>query len=1089
MDTHLASRPASNPGDDEQRGVDAAIAQVDRWLRAAEQLETRSIRSTMEQLHGVVIDDAGVAFVMAFIDRVARPDDDRVAARQLRGLVADGADLPVFLSRLDRLLLRFGSRLAPILPWIVMPLARRRMRAIVGHLVAPADAAGLGRHLGEQQGRGWASNVNLLGEAVLGRREAGRRLDALVDLLRQPDVDYVSVKLSSIEAQLNPWAYEASLDAVSERLADLIDTAAGVSPPTFVNVDMEEYRDLELTLDAFERVLGDPTRTHLDAGIVLQAYLPDALPALQRLAGFAAQRHRDGGGEIKVRLVKGANLAMEQVDADTHGWTPAPYASKAETDANYVRCLDWMLDPANLTGLRVGVASHNLFHVAWAMTVAAERGVADRIQIEMLQGMAEAHAAAVAADTTRRPLLYTPAVGEDDFDVAVGYLFRRLEETAAPDNFLRALFDLAPGSATFRAEADRFAASIHDRHQPTVGARRTQDRGAEPTRSFEPGTSFRNEPETDPVLPANRRWLAEIARTTPAPTPEPTDGRSVRRAAERARAAQLEWWSLPATDRRAALHRIGDEIARRRTVLMATMAAECGKTLAEADIELCEAIDFARYYGERAVELQSPRARFEPFGLVSVVPPWNFPVAIPAGGVLAALAAGNGVVFKPAPEAVRCGALVAAAIRSAGLPDDLVAFVAADDGPAARAAVEAGDAVILTGSSETADRFRSWDPSMRLFAETSGKNALVITPQADIDLAVQDLVRSAFGHAGQKCSAASLAILVGSTASSPRFRRQLIDAVETLEVRVPEDPSAMVGPLIGPPNERLDRAFHRLDPGESWLVEPELLDPERNLWRPGVRIGVQPGSWFHRTECFGPVLGLMAVATLAEAIELQNGGEFGLTGGIHSLDPAEVERWVEEVEVGNAYVNRVITGAIVQRQPFGGWKRSAVGPGAKAGGPNYVAQLGRWTPNGDAGTHDYEEVWRNHLAIEHDPSGLAHEQNVFRYRPLARVLIVVGDEATDHDLALVRAATDVVGVGRIERHVRDAVDDLRTLGVDRVRVVGGAAPARLLAASAEINVHVADQPVVADGRIELLHYVREQAVSITRHRFGNLLQS
>ena len=1052
----------------------------------------------MERLRGVVVDEAGVNFVMAFIDRVARPDDDAVAARQLRALIDAVDQLPVFLGRVDRLLLRAGARLAPMLPRLVMPLARRRMRGIVGHLVAPAEPAGLAGHLSRQRDGGWASNVNLLGEAVLGRREAATRLDALSDLLAQPDVDYVSVKLSSVAAQLNPWAHDASVDIVSERLAHLVEVAAAADPPTFVNVDMEEYRDLELTLDAFERVLGTPERAHLDAGIVLQAYLPDVLPALQRLAAFAADRHANGGGSIKVRVVKGANLAMERVDAAMHGWTQAPYDTKAETDANYVRCLDWAMHPDRLVGLRLGVASHNLFHVAWAMRLAEARGVSERVQFEMLQGMAEAQARAVAADAAgdTRPLLYTPAVHADDFDVAIGYLFRRLEETAAPDNFLRSLFELVPGSPAFAEEAGRFANSIRQRATPTIGPRRTQDRAQPPDRSFAPGTPFRNEPETDPSLPANRRWLDRIERTPPHQQTAPTlaDPTVADQVAAEARHAQRGWVELTPEERRAHLHRIGDELAARRGVLMRTMADECGKTRAEADIELCEAIDFARYYGERVAEPARPGARFEPFGLVSVVPPWNFPVAIPAGGVFAALAAANAVLFKPAPEAVRCGELIVEAIQAAGLPPGLVGFVPASDDAAGRRVVESSDAVILTGSTETADLFRSWDPTMRLFAETSGKNALVITPNADVDLAIEDLVRSAFGHAGQKCSAASLAILVGGVGDSNRFRRQLVDTVETLEVRLPSDPQAMVGPLIGPPNERLSRAFSELDPGEAWLVEPRLIDADHHLWRPGVRTGVRPDSWFHRTECFGPVLGLMEVATLDEAIALQNHSDFGLTGGVHTLDPDEVARWVDAVEVGNAYVNRPITGAIVQRQPFGGWKRSCVGPGAKAGGPNYVAQLGIWHPIEERGaaTDDYTDAWTDHFAIGHDPSALECESNVFRYRPLRRILLRTGARSDALELERVRRAAATAGVEVIESDEETESDDelaarLAALDVDRIRLVGADASHELRTTATRIDIHIADQPVVADGRIELLHYLREQSVSTTTHRFGNPL--
>ncbi len=1123
--------------------IDEAVELVRDWLATAENLETRATRRTMGRLEGVVADPAGVGFVMGFVDRVVRPDDDRVAAAQLTSLVsaalAGRGGLPRFLSPLDRMLLRAGAVVGPRLPSVVIPLARRRMRSIVGHLVAPADSNGLARHLERQHRGGWESNVNLLGEAVLGEDEASRRLQHLLTLVDQPDVDYVSVKITAVASQLNHWDHEGSLRRIEERLAELFDRAAAARPVTFINVDMEEYHDLELTLDAFMNVLDARSRLQQEAGIVLQTYLPDALPALQRLAGWANDRVASGGGPIKVRLVKGANLAMERVDAAMHGWEQAPFDTKAETDANFVRCVDWLLRPERMAGLRLGLASHNLFHVAWTRLLSERRGVADRVQFEMLQGMAEAQAAAVAetvgdsspgrraqgGDSSpgrraqggnsspgrRAPLLYTPAVDDDDFDVAIGYLFRRLEENASNDNFLRHLFDLQPDGAAFSGQADRFVRSVRDRETAAIGPRRGQDRRRPSDGAYGIGEPFRNEPDTDPSLPANRAWLSSLQAVPvhAVVTPLTTSVGDVDEVYARARAATEEWAAMPPAERQILLHRVGDELAARRDELLRTMATEAGKTVAQADVELAEAIDFARYYGDRAIELTRPGLSFDPFGVVAVVPPWNFPVAIPAGGVLAALAAGNAVVFKPAPETARCAELVAESCWKAGVPEQVLQFVRTPDDEVGQRLVTSADAVVLTGSTETAELFRSWRPDMRLFAETSGKNALVVTPNADIDQAVADLVASAFGHAGQKCSAASLAVLVGDLGSSDRFRRQLVDAVRSLDVGPAARFGSTVGPLIGPPNPRLAKAFalgsesmvgsarHAAGdgtdgPGEGrWLVRPEPIDADAGLWRPGVLDDVAPGSWFHRTECFGPVLGLMSAGDLDEAIEIQNSGEFGLTGGIHSLDPIEIERWVERVEIGNAYVNRAITGAVVQRQPFGGWKRSSVGPGAKAGGPNYVSQLGTWRPDGGDATADYAARWADHFTVDHDPTALFCEANVFRYRPLSRIGLRAGERAARSDVELFRNAAAVAGVEVVqvpERELSDAdlVARLRSIGVPRIRLIGAEPSRELRLAAAAAGVHLADSPVVADGRIELLHLVREQAVSRTLHRFGNL---
>ncbi|MDQ4115764.1 MAG: bifunctional proline dehydrogenase/L-glutamate gamma-semialdehyde dehydrogenase, partial [Actinomycetota bacterium] len=1017
-------------------------------------------------------------------------------------------------------LLRTGAVLAPRLPHVVVPAARRRLRALVGHLIVDADGRHLARHLATARQGGFRLNLNLLGEAVLGEDEADRRLERTIALLRRPDVDYVSVKASSVASQLVPWDVEGSRDRLVARLLPLYRAAA--EHGVFVNLDMEEYKDLDLTVALFTTLLSGPELTGLQAGIVLQAYLPDSAGALAELRDFATRRVEAGGAPVKVRLVKGANLAMERVEAELHGWPQAPYPTKEEVDANYVRLLDRGIGGAHAHALRLGVASHHLHHVALALELAAARDASAQVDVEMLQGMAPEWARVVAADVPNPLVLYTPVVHRGDFDAAVSYLVRRLEENAAPENYLYALF-AAGGAGGPSTYVHRFRASVRDRDAVPETPRRTQDRAREVNGPRTPG--FRNEPDTDPALAANREWFRR-AVSTAAPAvcgrhltaPEQVDDVV-------ATASASGWRDVPARERGRRLREAAGALAAARTELLTVMVAEGGKTVAEADPEISEAIDFAAYYADRADELTD--APFTPDQVVVVTPPWNFPIAIPLGGCLAALAAGAAVVIKPAPQVRACAEVGVAALHRGGIPAAALQLVhTAEDDTGRRLVTHEGvDRVVLTGATDTARLFRSWRPDLGLVAETSGKNALVITPSADPDLAVADVVRSAFGHAGQKCSAASLAILVGSagtgSATGRRLRRQLVDAVRTLRVGHGSDPSTTMGPLIAPPEGKLERALTTLERGERWLVRPERRSADGLLWSPGVRAPVQPGSWFHLTECFGPVLGLMYARDLDEAIAWQNATGYGLTGGIHSLDPAEIDRWCAQAEVGNGYVNRHITGAIVQRQSFGGWKRSVVGPGAKPGGPNYVAQFGTWAdtpplarseparrvrmvlcavelPAADrewlreAACSD-AAAWRDEFAVEHDPTGLAAESNVFRYRSLPGLVLVAGDGATGRDVARVVLAAACAAVPvhlygwpepplpGVNRH--PGLPEPEPGG--RIRVVG-AVPDGLRVAAARAGTSILDAPVVRDGRREMLTVLREQAISRTRHRFGHV---
>jgi RHH-type proline utilization regulon transcriptional repressor/proline dehydrogenase/delta 1-pyrroline-5-carboxylate dehydrogenase len=1118
-------------------GDDAELA------RRAEALATRLLeraverRGWREQVQGrriarLLDDPDGLAFVLALTDEVLRIRDRRRAARHLRSLVAPA---PAFLGPLDRRLLGVGAGLAERLPHLVMPLVGARVRAELAGFVLPAERRPLRRRIARRQAAGTRINVNLLGEAVLGDDEASRRLAQILELLDRPEVDHVSVKITAVCAQLHPVAFDHEVERIARPLRALYDAALAHRPAKFVNLDMEEQRDLDLTVAAFRRVLDEDRYAGLDAGIVLQAYLPDSLGVLRDLADWARERHRCHGGATRVRIVKGANLAMEAVEAEIAGWPQAPFTSKAEVDAAYKRMLDVALDPANRAALRIGVASHNLFEVAWALTLSDARGVREMVEPEMLEGMAPSMAAAVREEAGGL-LLYAPVAHRGDDESVIAYLVRRFDENTGPDNFLRHQFSLRPGSPGWAAERDRFVAAVAARRRTPPPTRRTQDRSVEGWRDRPPPAGFRNEPDTDLSVAANRRWVARHLRpfdelgvdlvpavvagrtVTAGATEEGRDPAAPDRVAYRwvragtalvdeavatARTAGPRWAATGPGERCRVLEGAADALAAARGRLLGVMAADGGKTVAEADPEISEAIDMARWYGRCALGLDAPgSARFHPYGTVAVVPPWNFPVAIPAGGVLAALAAGNAVILKPAPETVATAWAVAEACWAGGVDRQVLQFVPCADDDAGRRLVTHPDvdAVVLTGSWDTARAFLGWRPGLRLHAETSGKNALVITAAADLDAAVADLVRSAFGHAGQKCSAASLAIVESPVYDDDRFRRQLADAVRTLRPGPGWDTATTMGPLIRPPEDPLARALTRLDPGESWLVAPRRLGPQ--LWSPGVKLGVRPGSPFHLTECFGPVLGLMRAADLDQAIAWQNRSPFGLTAGLHSLDPAEVARWRERVEAGNLYVNRHITGAVVRRQPFGGWKRSVVGPGAKAGGPHYVASLGTWTATFDGGAAAFADAVRNAWAGDlrpSDPTGLAAEANVLRYRPLPRVLVRAGVGAGDRDVALALAAARATGVAvevssavprpEVGAHtVEDEAALAARLGdvrVDKLRFLDRPGDALRLAAH-DAGLWVDDLAVVAAPRIEALRWAREQALSETRHRHGDL---
>ena len=645
--------PSADPSD---TLADRAIDLARRWVTEA---AAADVDPAAERLAGVLQDANGLPFTLGFVDGVMRPESLGAAASQLHRIAPI---VPEFLPWYLRSAVRLGGGVAPILPAPVVPIARRVLREMGGHLVVDARPAKLGPAIAKIRESGARLNLNLLGEAVLGEAEAKRRLDGIHDLIRRPDVDYVSVKVSAIISHISMWAFDEVVEAVVDRLLPLYLTAA--SDRTFINLDMEEYRDLDLTIAVFTRILEDPRLQGLEAGIVLQAYLPDALPALQELTAWAQERVAHGGAPIKVRLVKGANLAMERVEATMHGWPTATYDTKVDTDANYLRCLDWALRPENVAAVRLGIAGHNLFGIAYAWLLAGERGLVGAtaadgvgsiagqppIEFEMLLGMAQGQVQAVSREVGE-VLLYVPVVKPDEFDVAISYLVRRLEENASSENFLSAAFRLGDDEALFVREQDRFLDALDRSASPDLrtGPRRTQDRSAPVHESMRPapvapapeqdltkavlgisrgsgdgggpfletavydpreierGTGgapgFENTADSDASLPANRAWAHEVhARIAGSTLGEETiaaaridDAAVLENTVARVRDAGSSWGARPAAERAEVLLRAAAALEGRRGELIEVAASETGKVFAEADLEVSEAVDFARY--------------------------------------------------------------------------------------------------------------------------------------------------------------------------------------------------------------------------------------------------------------------------------------------------------------------------------------------------------------------------------------------------------------------------------------------------------------------------------------------------------------
>lgn len=1116
------------------------------------------------QLARLMQDPVGKAFTTSMTDECFRSKSHYRVADQMIYLLHK-LGVPRYLNMLKRLQLMAFKMIGVHIAQFLVPIAMLSLRKETDRVILPGEPAALLRHLKERKKEGVRQNLNHLGEAILSEAEAAHRLETYLSDLQNPEINYISVKISTIFSQINLLDRDGTVDHIANKLRTLYQAAIQHEPNKFINLDMEEYRDLDLTVAAFQKVLEESDFTKMPAGIVLQAYLPDSHEIQKKLTEWAQIRVKEGGAPIKIRIVKGANLAMEQFEASLKGWPQAPYTRKIDVDANYKRMVLYGMVPEHARAVHLGVASHNLFDIAFAMLLRAENQVEPYIVFEMLEGMAD-HIRRVVQKLSGDILLYCPIATKEEFQHAIAYLIRRLDENTGPENFLRHSFGLKPGSAHWDQQVAFFEQSCDLMEKVGSTPRRTQNRQLHVEAPDLKG-AFENEPDTDFALTANRIWGEEITRTWKGKkiqhvplviggrevteggkgtafspnAPDQTlytytkaDKQQLDEALKCAKAHEKEWASTTVEHRSSLLARAAQKMRERRGEFLGVMMIDGGKTLLEGDPEVSEAIDMAEYY-RRCVERMATMEdlRVKPKGTVLVTPPWNFPLAIPAGGVLAALMAGNCVLLKPASDAVLVAWHLVNSLWDAGISREVLQFIpcSGEEAGSLLIADPRVNAVILTGGTETAKKFLKMRPGLDLSAETGGKNAMIVTALSDRDLAVKDILQGAFGHAGQKCSATSLVILEREVYEDQHFLDILREAAASLHVGPSWHLDAKMGPLIHPARGDLLRGLTTLEPGEEWLLQPKQDPANPCLWTPGIKLHVKPGSFTHMTELFGPVLGLMCADSLHHAVQLANQVPYGLTSGLHSLDERERHYWAQHIEAGNLYINRGTTGAIVRRQPFGGTKASSIGNGSKAGGPNYLRdfvtleqhdlphekhpvsevvnnltallpklsskELALWY----ASTTNYAYWWEQ-MRHDQDPSQIVGQDNLFRYVPRKRVVLRATGKSLDALRVIAAALTCQAHLelsvdpghpwAQLTPHLRCTEESEETFlrrvregAFTRVRVVEHPSQ-KLLEAAAEAATHVADSPVLANGRFELLHYLREVSLSIDYHRYGNL---
>jgi len=861
--------------------------------------------------------------------------------------------------------------------------ARSHARRMAKRFIAGTSVEEVFQTVSKLRKQGLAFTLDLLGEAVISEPEADAYFHAYAELITglapivrgwdtAPVLDRtttreiprvnVSLKLSALTSQFRPIDPKGTAAAVAPRLRELLRLAK--NHQAFLNVDMEQYAYKDLTIALFKQILAEEEfRDFADVGIVIQAYQPDAERDLAGLLEWVQQRETP----IWVRLVKGAYWDYETVIAQQHGWPIPVFQQKWQSDLNFEQQTRFLME--HHQWLRPAIASHNLRSLAHAIAWAIQLEVPPPdMEIQMLYGMGEEQAR-LFQDRDYRVRIYTP-FGE--LIPGMAYLVRRLLENTSNDSFLRLSFTehvsvetlfMKPVDAGKQAQATEPPIMPAFQNEPLTDFSKTENQVAFQRALNAVATQLGN---TYPLVINGEKVETESQIVSVNPSHKnQTVGTSASATAEQAQQAvtaachAFEMWSrTPVEQRAGSLDQVAERMQRRKHELSAWIVYECGKPWGEADADVAEAIDFCRYYAEQMRQLEQPQQTdlpgeentysYRPRGVTVVIAPWNFPLAILTGMTTAALVAGNPVIMKPAEQAVVVAAKLMELFEEAELPIGVVQYLPGVGEEVGPVLVEHPDVnlIAFTGSravglqinERAAQTSGSQRSVKKVIAEMGGKNAIIIDDDADLDEAVLGVLHSAFGYAGQKCSACSRVIVLESVAET--FHKRLIEATDSLQVGPAESPGTNMGPVID--DEALNRIRDYIEVGKAeaklaFAKETAKLSEQGFYIGPHVFTDVDPHARIAQEEIFGPVLAVLTAENMQAAIAIANDVDYALTGGCYSRSPANLERVRCEFQAGNLYLNRTISGAIVNRQPFGGYKLSGIG--TKAGGPDYLREF------------------------------------------------------------------------------------------------------------------------------------------------------
>ncbi|MFA6119473.1 MAG: proline dehydrogenase family protein [Parachlamydiales bacterium] len=1019
----------------------------------------------------------------------------------------------------------------------------------------------------------------ILQNKIFGEKSLDKSIRNIINLITKHEISSFCINLSSLTSQLSiPFnnlakiQIEENLIKIFKALQNTAKKNKSIQKEKLIILDFEEHSNLDLALEIFEKIIFLDDFLNLPIGFTLKSYFPESYEIQKKLTELAKKRKEKNGACISIRITKGIHLNLELINSSKNNWPSPTYNSKIETDANFKRMINFGSKPENAKAANIIISTSNIFDIAYSLLLLKENNLEEEMFFEIIDSKTTSPVISTLKRLINKNLiLFCPIVFKKDQEILTAYLLQRINDFINPENFISQQENLFPGTKNWDEQIDNFKQSFKE--IPNLISDRKFKQNRTITSDFLVSNSFDNDPITDFSIKENIEWAQNIIEKAKQiiieDVPLVINGKEVKdtsiatkilsnqnkynyfladdlnlqKAIESAKEYEKKWQGVSIGKKYDILSKASSLLKKRRAFFIKNLILDIEKNLAQSDLEVSDAIDSIEYQIKNFINTFSNKdIDFKPKGTIVVIPAWGFPLSVSATAITSALIAGNVVILKPLEESVLVCYQFASLLWEAGVPKECLQFVNCPNKLFEKNLISDPriNSVIISTSAENAKKLTKMRGGLELLAASGGINTIIVTAISDKDLAIENIIDSAFSYSGQKLSSASVLILEKEVYDDEEFRYKLKEAAENLITDTSFNLNATITPLIKDPKEDLKTALCTLDKNEWWLVKPKQDENNSRLFSCGVKFGVTLDSFTKNHELYGPVLSVMRANNLDHAIELANKSKFGLSAGLQSLDSREHVKWINSIQAGNYYINTKLTETKIKRQPFGGYKESSFGSGYKLAGPNYnlnfltltqislpkekqpvndwvnsltsflekidlsAEELGLWY----ASVANYAYSWKK-LKQDIDSCKLLGQDNFLRYVPRKNITFRLTSNYLALDALRVCAAAltcstpieiswstskqieefnwiDLLPVlTNIEESEDEFLSRVKLGKIKRVRLTNPASK-ELKKAAAQSACCIIDSPILANGRFELLHYIKEINITYDYHRYGNL---